>query len=71
MITHEKFLEFCKGKKVYTEDEAIKELYGNNYKTYRESVKHIYCEQTAYYDINYYYDKEKDIIIEHRYYVGD
>lgn len=71
MITRENFLEFCKSKKVYTEDEAIKELYDNKYKTYKESVKHIYCEQTAYHDINYYYDAEKDIIIEHRYYVGD
>lgn len=70
-ITHKEFLEFCKGKKIYTEDEAIKELYDNNYRTYKQSVKHLYFEQTAYHDTNYYYDKEKDIIIEHSYYVGD
>ena len=70
-MKREEFLDFCKGKKVYTDNEAIKEFYGNNYKTFRESVNHIYFEQTAYHDTNYYYDKEKNIIIEESYYIGD
>jgi hypothetical protein len=67
----QEFWDFCKGKKVYTEDEAIKEFYDNKYRTYKQSVKPIYFEQTAYHDMSYYYDEERDIIIEHSYYVGD
>ena len=67
----QEFLEFSKDKKIYSEDEAIKKFYENKYRTYRENVEPIYFEQTAYHDNSYYYDKNRNIIIEHSYYVGD
>lgn len=67
----QEFLDFSKGKKIYEESEAIKAFYDNKYKTYKENVEPIYFEQTAFHDTNYYYDKNKDIIIEHSYYIGD
>ena len=70
-MTEKEFLEFCKGKKIYSSDRALKEIYKNNYSQYKQATKHIYTEMAAYHDIYYSYDESKDIIIEERYYIGD
>ena len=65
------FEAFSQDKTIIDEDKAIVELYGNNYKTYKDSVTEIFYYQAPYYDYAYYYDESKGIIIEHSYYVGD
>ena len=65
------FESFSQGKTIINEDKAIKEFYGNNYKTYKDSVTEIFYNQAPYYDYTYYYDESKNIIVEHSYYVED
>lgn len=69
--TMKDFEAFSQDKTIINEDKAIVELYGNNYKTYKDSVTEIFYYQAPYYDYAYYYDESKGIIIEHSYYVGD
>lgn len=69
--TMKDFVAFSQDKTIIDEDKAIVELYGNNYKTYKDSVTEIFYYQAPYYDYAYYYDESKGIIIEHSYYVGD
>lgn len=69
--TMKDFEAFSQDKTIIDEDKAIVELYGNNYKTYKDSVTEIFYYQAPYYDYAYYYDESKGIIIEHSYYVGD
>lgn len=69
--TMKDFEAFSQDKTIIDEDKAIVELYGNNYKTYKDSVIEIFYYQAPYYDYAYYYDESEGIIIEHSYYVGD
>lgn len=69
--TMKDFEAFSQDKTIIDEDKAIVELYGNNYKTYKDSVTEIFYYQAPYYDYAYYYDESKGIIIEHSYYIGD
>ena len=70
-MTRQQFLEFAKGKKIYREQDALNQFYNNNYSVYRQCVEFIYLEQVSYSDNYYYYDKEKNIIIEYSYNIGD
>lgn len=69
--TMKDFEAFSQDKTIIDEDKAIVELYGNNYKAYKDSVTEIFYYQAPYYDYVYYYDESKGVIIEHSYCVGD
>ena len=51
----------------------VKEYCDNKLKVFQEKSKNFQrtFTQTAYYDIDTWYDAENDIIIEDRFYVGD
>lgn len=60
--TMKDFEAFSQDKTIIDEDKAIVELYGNNYKTYKDSVTEIFYYQAPYYDYAYYYDESKQVL---------
>lgn len=70
-MTSKEFWEFAKDKCIINSSDAIKKYYDNKYRLFNDNAEFIYSTFEPFHDVAYYYDKNNNIIIETRYYIGD